>query len=197
MIKKHSVREAEQEAGLHTDNVEGKLTPEQTSEQQQQGNPTFDSQKEGAQVLPGDNSQAQAQGQKGAEEQSPVTAEDQKGTITDPVSFSNPAYDPSVDAAKVNLKGKDLEKSSDDLLHVFKPGHYYRKGDEVRYHGVYFRALQDMHGDIAPSMWEPTGKVDSETDKAPQDVASNDSSAKDSKASDSSSKNEEDVGKSA
>lgn len=147
-LGKKSTREAEQDAGLHVENDAGELTPEQTSEQQQQGNAALDNQKEGAQVLPNDQPAPSK------------TADDMKGTVTDPVSFSNPAFDPSLDAAKVELKGEDKEKDSKDLLHVFKPGHFYKKGDVVRYHGLYFKALQDMHGDIAPSMWEATGEED-------------------------------------
>lgn len=82
-----------------------------------------------------------------------VKAEDMKGTITDPVSYSNPAYDPSEDAQKVDVPSQDKDK---DLgTHRFKPGHFYKKGDVVEYLGVEFEALQDIHGDLPPSLWSP------------------------------------------
>lgn len=154
-------RGEEQEAGLHTTNDAGELTPQQTSEQQQQGNYNLDNQKEGAQVFEQDGNVRHQQRQpQGLQVPKSATAEDMKGTVADPVSFSNPAFDPSIDAAKVGLRGKDAEKESSDLLHVFKPGHFYKKGDKVRYHGIFFEALQDGHGDIPPSMWAPTGEED-------------------------------------
>jgi hypothetical protein len=86
-----------------------------------------------------------------------VTADDMKGTVTDPVSYSNPAFDPSEDAQKVELRGKsskDKEKIGDETgTHKFKPGHFYKKGDVVEYLGTEFEALQDLHGDLPPSLW--------------------------------------------
>jgi hypothetical protein len=84
-----------------------------------------------------------------------TTAQELEGTITNPVSFSNPAYDASEDAAKVDLSQKDADK---DQPHVFKNGHFYKKGDVVRYQGSFFEAIQDGYGDVPPNMWAPTSK---------------------------------------
>jgi hypothetical protein len=85
------------------------------------------------------------------------TVEDMKGTITDPVSFSNPAFDPSRDAATIGLKGN--QELPADFVHEFKGGHFYKKGDVVQYRGVSFEALADQNGDVAPSLWAPSSKT--------------------------------------
>lgn len=171
-LGKKTARESEQDAGLHVVNDAGDLTPQQTSEQQQQGNANLDNQKEGAQVMADqtvdqqsqqqiDQAQTQKQPQQDQQPQQPAqdvppspTADDMKGTTADPVSYSNPAFDPSMDAAKVGLKGDDLNKDSSEIDHKLKPTNFYKKGDKITFAGVEFEAIYDGHADLPPNMWK-------------------------------------------